>query len=79
MKIGEGCNRIRELKETISLLDVDLVDSARQIQELNVTRSNLLALQQKLRLILYVNQALSALKLVMHMDSCMLMTIVYWG
>ncbi|KAM5584098.1 hypothetical protein ABKV19_003794 [Rosa sericea] len=55
--------RIRELKETILLLDVDLVDSARQIQELNVTRSNSLALQQKLRLILYVNQALSAPKL----------------
>lgn len=64
VKIVEGCNRIRELKETIRLLDVDLVDSARQIQELNVTRSSMLALQQKLRLILNVNQALSALKLV---------------
>lgn len=66
VKIVEGCSRIRELKETILLLDVDLVESARNIQELNVTRSNLLALQQKLRLILYVNQALSALKLVFH-------------
>ncbi|KAL6132444.1 hypothetical protein ACLB2K_064687 [Fragaria x ananassa] len=70
VKVVEGCNRIRELKETISLLDVDLVDSARQIQELNVTRSNLLALQQKLRLILYVNQALSALKLLVASADC---------
>ncbi|KAM5561832.1 hypothetical protein ABKV19_022429 [Rosa sericea] len=70
VKIVEGCNRIRELKETILLLDVDLVDSARQIQELNVTRSNLLALQQKLRLILYVNQALSALKLLVASADC---------
>lgn len=65
VKIVEGCNRIRELKETVRLLDVDIVESARQIQELNATRSNLLVLQQKLRLILYVNQAVSALKLVL--------------
>lgn len=63
-KIVEGCARIRELKDTVRLIDSDLVDSARQIQQLNGTRINLLALQQKLRLILYVNQALSALKLV---------------
>lgn len=69
-KIVGGCSRIRELKETIRLLDVDLVDSARQIQELNCTRSNLLALQQKLRLILYVNQALSALKLLVASADC---------
>lgn len=64
VKILGGCSRLRELKETIRLLDKDLVESARHIQELNATRSNLLALQQKLRVILYVNQALSALKLV---------------
>ncbi|XP_015875621.2 vacuolar protein sorting-associated protein 54, chloroplastic [Ziziphus jujuba] len=70
VKIVEGCNRIRELKETIRLLDVDLVESASQIHELNATRSNLLALQQKLRLILYVNQALSALKLLVASADC---------
>ncbi|KAF7803897.1 vacuolar protein sorting-associated protein 54, chloroplastic isoform X1 [Senna tora] len=70
VKIVEGCNRIRELKETIRLLDVDLVDSARQIQELSATRTNLLALQQKLRLILYVNQAVSALKLLVASADC---------
>ncbi|MBA0663265.1 hypothetical protein Goklo_003386 [Gossypium klotzschianum] len=63
VKIVEGCNRIRDLKETIRLVDTDLVDSARQIQELNASRTNLLALQHKLKLILSVNQALSALKL----------------
>ncbi|XP_008359914.3 vacuolar protein sorting-associated protein 54, chloroplastic-like isoform X3 [Malus domestica] len=70
VKIVEGCSRIRELKETILLLDVDLVDCARQIHDLNETRSNLLALQQKLRLILYVNQALSALKLLVASADC---------
>ncbi|KAG6696452.1 hypothetical protein I3842_09G149600 [Carya illinoinensis] len=70
VKIVEGCSQILELKETIRLLDVDLVDSARQIQDLNATRNNLLALQQKLRLILYVNQALSALKLLVASADC---------
>ncbi|KAI3824685.1 hypothetical protein L1987_06154 [Smallanthus sonchifolius] len=70
LKIVEGCSRIRELKETIRLLDVDLVDSARQIQDLNLTRSNLLALQEKLRLILYVNQSLAALKLLVTSADC---------
>ncbi|KAG5516026.1 hypothetical protein RHGRI_036913 [Rhododendron griersonianum] len=70
VKIAEGCSRIRELKETIRLLDSDLVDSAREIQDLNLTRSNLLALQQKLRLILYVNQALSALTLLVSSADC---------
>ncbi|GAB4824867.1 Vacuolar protein sorting-associated protein 54, variant 2 [Ancistrocladus abbreviatus] len=70
VKVVEGCKRIRELKETIRLLDVDLVDSAREIQDLNGTRSNLLALQQKLRLILFVNQAVSALKLLVTSADC---------
>ncbi|XP_057975949.1 vacuolar protein sorting-associated protein 54, chloroplastic [Malania oleifera] len=70
VKIVEGCNRIRELKETIRLLDADLVESARQVSALNVTRTNLLGLQQKLRLILYVNQALSALKLLVASADC---------
>lgn len=69
-KIVEGCARIRELKDTVRLIDSDLVESARQIQLLNGTRTNLLALQQKLRLILYVNQALSALKLLVASADC---------
>ncbi|KAI3681289.1 hypothetical protein L6452_36079 [Arctium lappa] len=70
LKIVEGCSRIRELKETIRLLDVDLVDSACQIQDLNLTRTDLLALQEKLRLILYVNQSLAALKLLVQSADC---------
>ncbi|XVE89373.1 hypothetical protein DITRI_Ditri19aG0196400 [Diplodiscus trichospermus] len=70
VKIVEGCSRIRELKETIRLLDTDLVDSARQIQELNATRTNLFSLQHKLKLILSVNQALSALKLLVASAEC---------
>ncbi|KAK1368153.1 Vps54 domain-containing protein [Heracleum sosnowskyi] len=70
VRIVEGCSRIRELKETIRILDTNLVDSARQIQERNSTRSNLLVLQQKLRLILNVNHALSALKLLVASADC---------
>ncbi|KAF6156833.1 hypothetical protein GIB67_002750 [Kingdonia uniflora] len=68
VEIVEACGRIRELKEAIRLLD--LVESAREIQDLNGTRANLLALQQKLRLILYVSQALSALKLLVAAGDC---------
>ncbi|PIA43803.1 hypothetical protein AQUCO_01800091v1 [Aquilegia coerulea] len=70
VEVFEACGRIRQLKETIRLLDADLVDSARGIQDLNLTRSNLISLQQKLRLILYVNQALSALKLLVAAADC---------
>ncbi|CAI0393656.1 unnamed protein product [Linum tenue] len=70
VRIVEGCSRIRELKETIRLLDQDLVESAREIQDLNGTRGNMLALQHKLRVILYVNQALSALKLLVASGDC---------
>lgn len=69
-KILQGCTQIRHLKDTIRLLDADLVHDARQIQELNGTRTNLLALLQKLRLIFYVNQALSALKLLVASADC---------
>lgn len=69
-KIVEGCDRIRELKETIRLLDDDLVGSARKVQELNVQRSELIAHQDKLKLILYVNQAISTLKLLVASADC---------
>ncbi|XP_009602757.1 vacuolar protein sorting-associated protein 54, chloroplastic isoform X1 [Nicotiana tomentosiformis] len=69
-KIVEGCDRIRELKETISLLDDNLVGSARKVQELNVRRSELISLQDKLKLILYVDQALSTLKLLVASADC---------
>ncbi|XP_031502372.1 vacuolar protein sorting-associated protein 54, chloroplastic [Nymphaea colorata] len=69
-RIVESCGRLQELKSTIRLLDNDLVGSAKNVQELNKKRSNLLALQQKLRLILYVNQALSALKLLLASADC---------
>ncbi|KAF9616654.1 hypothetical protein IFM89_031518 [Coptis chinensis] len=69
-EVFEACGRIRELKEMIRILDGDLVDSARSIQDLNSTRSNLIALQHKLRLILYVNQAMSALKLLVAAADC---------
>jgi vacuolar protein sorting-associated protein 54 len=71
-KIVEGCERIRELKETIRVLDKNLVESAMEIHELNVSRGNLVALQNKLSLILYVNQALSTIKLVIFLHALLL-------
>ncbi|OUZ99230.1 Vps54-like [Macleaya cordata] len=70
VEIVEACGRIRGLKETIRLLNAELVEPARQIQDLNATRTNLIALQQKLTLILYVNQALAALKLLVAAADC---------
>ncbi|XP_047306363.1 vacuolar protein sorting-associated protein 54, chloroplastic-like isoform X2 [Impatiens glandulifera] len=70
MKIVEGCTRIRGLKETIRLLDAALVASAQRIQEFNAMRNNFVALHQKLCLILYVNQALSTLKLLVGSADC---------
>ncbi|KAG2238466.1 LOW QUALITY PROTEIN: vacuolar protein sorting-associated protein 54, chloroplastic [Brassica napus] len=70
VKIVEGCGRIRDLKETIRVIDRSLVDSARRIQELSSTRVNMLELQRKLRVILYVNQALTALKLLVASADC---------
>ncbi|KAL1830827.1 hypothetical protein ACET3Z_000478 [Daucus carota] len=69
-RIVEGSSRIRELKETIRVLDSDLVDLARQVQELSSNKSNMLVLQQKLRLIMNVNHALSALKLLVASADC---------
>lgn len=80
-EILEACMRIRGLKETIRILNVNLIDSARQVQELNATRSNLVELQQKLTVILYVSQALSALKLVaiclLSSTLCCMLSVLY--
>lgn len=63
-KILQTCDQIRALQGTVQLLDTDIVDCARRIQSLSGRRNNLLALHQKLKLIGYVSQALSALRLV---------------
>ncbi|KZV29371.1 vacuolar protein sorting-associated protein 54, chloroplastic [Dorcoceras hygrometricum] len=69
-KIIEGCRRVRELKETIRLLDSDLVGSARRVQELSIKRGDSIALQNKLRLVMSVNQALSTLQLLVASADC---------
>ncbi|KAJ1270328.1 hypothetical protein BS78_06G045400 [Paspalum vaginatum] len=69
-EIVTAVGRIRELREVVRVLNGDLVGAARQVQELNATRGNLVALQQKLTLILYVNQALAALKLLVAAADC---------
>ncbi|KAL8101333.1 hypothetical protein AgCh_033277 [Apium graveolens] len=70
LRVVEGCSRVRELKETVRVLDSDLVEPARQIQELSSIRRNMLVLQQKLRLVLNVNNALSALQLLIESADC---------
>lgn len=69
-EIVEACVKVRELRETIKILTSDLVGSAKQVQELNATRGNLVALHQMLTVILYVSQALSALKLLVASADC---------
>ncbi|XP_022885557.1 vacuolar protein sorting-associated protein 54, chloroplastic isoform X1 [Olea europaea var. sylvestris] len=69
-KILEGCGRVRELKETIRILDSNLVGSARTVQELSLKRGDLISLHNKLRLVLSVNQALSTLELLVASADC---------
>ncbi|CAA2934422.1 vacuolar sorting-associated 54, chloroplastic isoform X1 [Olea europaea subsp. europaea] len=69
-KILEGCGRVRELKETIRLLDSNLVGSARAVQELSLKRGDLISLHNKLRLVLSVNQAFSTLRLLVASADC---------
>lgn len=69
-EIVTAVGRIRELREVVRVLTGDLVGAARQVQELNATRGNLVALQQKLTVILYVSQALAALKLLVAAADC---------
>ncbi|XP_075497649.1 LOW QUALITY PROTEIN: vacuolar protein sorting-associated protein 54, chloroplastic-like [Primulina tabacum] len=70
VKIVEGCRRVRELKETIRLLVSDLMGSARSVQELSMKRGDSIALQNKLRLVMSVNQALSTLQLLVASADC---------
>ncbi|KAI3455878.1 hypothetical protein Pfo_012541 [Paulownia fortunei] len=69
-KIIEGCARVRELKETIRPLDSNLVGSARRIQELSMRCGDLVSLQNKQRLMLSVNLALSTLQLLVASADC---------
>ncbi|CAM0907924.1 unnamed protein product [Alopecurus aequalis] len=69
-EIVSAVGRIRELREVVRVLTGDLVGDAQQVQELNATRGNLVALQEKLTIILYVSQALTALKLLVLAADC---------
>ncbi|XP_037480339.1 vacuolar protein sorting-associated protein 54, chloroplastic-like, partial [Triticum dicoccoides] len=69
-EIVAAVGRIRELREVVRVLTGDLVGDAQQVQELNATRGNLVALQEKLTIILYVSQALAALKLLVLAADC---------
>ena len=63
-RILGACDQIGELQGTIRLLDSDIVDSARHLLGLKMSRDDMLELHQKLKLLAYVNQALSTLRLV---------------
>lgn len=69
-EIVSAVGRIRELREVVRVLTGDLVGDAQQVQDLNATRGNLVALQEKLTIILYVSQALTALKLLVLAADC---------
>lgn len=63
-RIVGACDQIRELQDTVHLLDRDIVEPARHLQGLEIRRDNMLELHQKLKLVGYVNQAVSTLRLV---------------
>lgn len=63
-RIVGACDQIGELQGTVRLLDSDIVNSARHLQGLEMRRDDMLELHQKLKLLTYVNQAMSTLRLV---------------
>ncbi|CAM6088872.1 unnamed protein product [Calypogeia fissa] len=69
-QIVQACDQIRELQSTVQLLDGDLVESASRLQNLGLRRDTFLALHQKLKLVASVNQALSALRLLVSEADC---------
>jgi hypothetical protein len=69
-QIVQACDQIRELQSTVQLLDGDLVESAANLQALGQRRDTFLEVHQKLKLVSYVNQALSALRIVRESSLC---------
>lgn len=63
-RIVGACDQIGELQGSVRLLDSDIVNSARHLQGLELRRDDMLELHQKLKLLTYVNQAMSTLRLV---------------
>ncbi|KAJ7546423.1 hypothetical protein O6H91_08G039800 [Diphasiastrum complanatum] len=69
-QIVQACYQIQDLRSTVNLLDQDLLEPADSIQNLKIRREHLLGLHQKLKLISYVNQAISALRLLVSAADC---------
>lgn len=69
-RIVGACDQIGELQGTVRLLDSDIVDSARHLQGLEMRRDDMLELHQKLKLLAYVNQAMSTLRLLVAAGDC---------
>ncbi|XP_024389299.1 vacuolar protein sorting-associated protein 54, chloroplastic [Physcomitrium patens] len=69
-RIVGACDQISELQGTVRLLDSDIVDSARHLQGLQMRRNDMLDLYQKLKLLTYVNQAMSTLRLLVAAGDC---------
>lgn len=62
--VVQAVHQIAKLKESVGFLEENLVESARRVQLANSTRENILALEQKLKLISFVEAALSTLRMV---------------
>ncbi|KAG0623694.1 hypothetical protein M758_3G194100 [Ceratodon purpureus] len=69
-RIVGACDQIGELQGTVRLLDSDIVESARHLQGLEMRRDDMLELHQKLKLLAYVNQAMSTLRLLVATGDC---------
>eukprot|EP00271_Cylindrocystis_brebissonii_P015081 TRINITY_DN3704_c0_g1_i1.p1 TRINITY_DN3704_c0_g1~~TRINITY_DN3704_c0_g1_i1.p1 ORF type:complete len:1545 (+),score=298.01 TRINITY_DN3704_c0_g1_i1:716-5350(+) len=69
-RIFEACRQVQNLQEGVRLLDADLVEGATRIQVSSTRRDNLLALHQKMKLVSYVNHAISTLRLLVASADC---------
>ncbi|KAJ6836766.1 putative vacuolar protein sorting-associated protein 54, chloroplastic [Iris pallida] len=69
-EIAGACGRIAGLREAVGGITDGVVGPAMKVRELNAARGGLVTLQQKLAVILYVAQALSALKLLVAAADC---------
>ncbi|KAI4370923.1 hypothetical protein MLD38_019215 [Melastoma candidum] len=69
-RIEEGSGEVRVLRDRVKGLEREVVGGAEKVKELSKRRTRLVGLQGALRLILTVNQALSALKLLVASADC---------
>lgn len=69
-RITDTCGQLAGLRQSVQLLDGDLLESARHLQRARIRRENLLSLYHKLKLVDFVHQALATLNLLVSSNDC---------